>query len=93
MNAKSRSSFVGAYAALLILLAGSVGVAFLHLGAVTTIVGLLIASIQMMLITLYFMELRFSGSINWLVAGGSLLWLGILFVLVMSDYATRNWTG
>lgn len=93
MKAKPNSSLVATYAALLILLAGSVGVAFLHLGAVTTIVGLLIASIQMMLITLYFMELRFSGPINWLVAGGSLLWLGILFVLVMSDYATRNWTG
>jgi cytochrome c oxidase subunit 4 len=92
MNTKPKSYFAGAYAALLVLLAGSVGVAFLHLGVVNTIISLIIASVQMMLITLYFMELRFGGHITWIVAGGSLLWLGILFVLVMGDYATRNWT-
>jgi caa(3)-type oxidase subunit IV len=93
MNAGIRSSFVGAYFALLIMLAGSVGVAFLHLGAITTIAVLLFATIQMILISLYFMEIRLSGQMNWLVAGGSLLWLGILFLLVMSDYATRTWMG
>jgi hypothetical protein len=55
--------------------------------------GLLIASLQMILITLYFMALRFRGDINWIVAGASLLWLGILFLSVMGYYATRNWTG
>jgi cytochrome c oxidase subunit 4 len=93
MNAKPKSYFAEAYIALLALLAATVGVAFLHLGVFNTVFGLLIASLQMILITLYFMELRFRGQINWIVAGASLLWLGILFLLVMGDYATRNWTG
>jgi caa(3)-type oxidase subunit IV len=59
---------------------------------VNIIIALLIAGIQMSLISIFFMQLRWSGHLNWIVACASLLWLGILFALVMGDYATRSWT-
>jgi caa(3)-type oxidase subunit IV len=93
MNVKRKPDLARTYVALLVLLSGTVGVAFLHLGVLNIIVCLLIATLQMVLVTLSFMELRFGGQINWVVAAASLLWLGVLFVLVMGDYATRTWVG
>jgi cytochrome c oxidase subunit 4 len=91
MNSKSEALLTRVYLALLLLLAGTVGAAFINLGVINIVIALLVGSVQMMLITLYFMQLRFSGHRSWIVACASLLWLGILFALVMGDYATRNW--
>jgi cytochrome c oxidase subunit IV len=93
MNLKSESHFTGPYITLLLLLAITVSAAFFHLGMINMVIALLIAVVQMTVITLYFMQLRLSSHLNWIVALGSLLWLGILFTLVMGDYATRNWMG
>jgi cytochrome c oxidase subunit IV len=90
MSKKPDLLFLRVYAALLLLLVCTVGIAFLHLGVFTVIAALSIAAVQTLLIVLYFMRLRASDRLNWIVAGASLLWLGILFVLVMGDYATRT---
>jgi cytochrome c oxidase subunit IV len=90
MNKKPDLLFLRVYAALLFLLIGTVGIAFLHIGVFTVIAALSIAAVQTVLIVLYFMRLRASDRLNWIVAGASLLWLGILFVLVTGDYATRT---
>jgi len=37
------------------------------------------------------MHLRYSKPIVWLVAGAGVFWLGIMFVLALSDYLTRGW--
>jgi cytochrome c oxidase subunit IV len=90
MSKKPDLLFLRVYAALLLLLACTVGIAFVHFGVLTLIAAVSIAAVQTVLIVLYFMRLRASDRLNWIVAGASLLWLGILFVLVMGDYATRT---
>jgi caa(3)-type oxidase subunit IV len=89
MSSQLRLTLV--YAGLLMLLGLTVGAAFLHLGIFHVVTVLVVAVLQMLLVAVYFMELRVSSQLTWILAGASLLWLGILFSLVMSDYATRSW--
>jgi cytochrome c oxidase subunit 4 len=76
--------------ALLALLALTAALAFVNLGPFSTPVAFLIAACKALLIVLYFMHLRFSEKTLWLVAGGALFWLGILFTLSLNDYLTRG---
>lgn len=42
------------------------------------------------LILLFFMHIRYSTPLIWLVAGAGFLWLAILFGLTFADYLTRS---
>ncbi len=66
-------------------------VAMVDLGALNVAAALVIASIKMMLVALFFMHLRHSGVLMKVVVGGGLLWLVILLVLSMSDFVSRGW--
>jgi cytochrome c oxidase subunit 4 len=66
-------------------------VAFLDLGAWNTVAAVGIAAFKAVLVILFFMHVRYSTPLTWLVVGGSLFWFGILLVLTMSDYLTRGW--
>jgi cytochrome c oxidase subunit IV len=52
---------------------------------------LAIASVQAGIVAYYFMHLRQSDGVVILTALSSLFWMGILFVLFLSDYMTRYW--
>lgn len=56
-----------------------------------TVVALTIAVIKATLVVLYFMHVRYSTRLIWVVVVAGFFWLGILFVLTMSDYLSRNW--
>jgi cytochrome c oxidase subunit 4 len=43
------------------------------------------------LVILYFMHVRYSGKLVWLVIVAALLWLVIMFAITFSDYWTRGW--
>lgn len=75
---------------LLVLLAVTVGAAEVDLGLLNFPIAATIASLKVVLIMLYFMHLRFSRPLIWLVAGAGFFWLLILFGLTFSDYATRS---
>jgi cytochrome c oxidase subunit 4 len=60
-------------------------------GPLNAIVALTIACIKAALVILYFMHMRYSSRLIWLVFGSALFWLAILFALTFSDYSTRNW--
>lgn len=47
--------------------------------------------IQMMLIILFFMEVRYTGKLIWMFVAAGFFWLCIQFTLVASDYLTRRW--
>ncbi|HEY1718322.1 MAG TPA: hypothetical protein VGH42_08540 [Verrucomicrobiae bacterium] len=47
--------------------------------------------IQMMLIILFFMEVRYTAKLIWMFVAAGFFWLCIQFVLVASDYLTRAW--
>ena len=81
------------FVALLILTAVTSSVAYIDLGPFNIVVALGIAVIKMLLVALFFMHVRYSSRLTKLVVGGGLLWLGILLLLSMSDFASRGWLG
>ena len=60
-------------------------------GPLNVIVALTIAVIKATLVVLYFMHVRYSARLIWLVIGSALFWLAIMFALTISDYWTRTW--
>ena len=50
-----------------------------------------IAVIKATLVILYFMHVRYSDRLTWVVVGGGFLWLAVLLVLTLSDYFARSW--
>jgi len=66
-------------------------IAFIDLGALNTIAALTIAVVKAALVVLFFMHVRYSTRLTWLVVAGSVLWLGILLAMTMGDYLTRAW--
>ena len=60
-------------------------------GPLNAIVALTIAVIKATLVVLFFMHMRYSQRLIWLVFGAALFWLAIMFALTFSDYSTRGW--
>ena len=79
------------FAALMILTAVTVAVAFRDLGLMNTYVAMTIAVAKATLVVLYFMHVRWSGRLVPILLAVGLLWLVILITLTMSDYASRGW--
>ncbi len=69
----------------------TVQIAFFDLGRLNTVVALTIAVVKATLVVLFFMHVKYSTRLTWAVVLGSIFWLGIMFVLTMSDYLTRVW--
>jgi cytochrome c oxidase subunit IV len=60
-------------------------------GPMNVVIALTIAVIKATLVVLYFMHVRYSSRLIWLIFASALFWLGILFALTFSDYWTRGW--
>ncbi len=60
-------------------------------GPLNAVVALTIAVIKATLVVLYFMHVRYSSRLIWLVIAAALFWLAIMFALTISDYSTRAW--
>ena len=60
-------------------------------GPLNAVLALTIASIKATLVVLFFMHVRYSGRLIWLVIVAALLWLAIMFAITFSDYWTRAW--
>ena len=84
--------YVVIFGALMLLTAVTVGVAFVNLGLLNTPIALAIAGLKGTLVILYFMHVRYSTRLTWVVVVGSILWLGVLFALTFTDYLTRHWS-
>jgi len=56
-----------------------------------TVIALTIATIKATLVVLYFMHVRYSSRLVWVIVASALFWLAILFALTLSDYWTRHW--
>jgi cytochrome c oxidase subunit 4 len=83
--------YFGVFAALIALTLLTTAIAFFDLGLFNPVVALTIAIIKATLVVLFFMHARYSPHLIWIVGGAALFWLGILFVLTLSDYLTRAW--
>ncbi len=91
MNAPSARAYWFNGLALLAFLALTIGAAYVDLGPLNTPVAMLISLAKGALIVLFFMHLRYSRALVCLFAAAGFFWLGIMFVLAMSDYLTRSW--
>lgn len=83
--------FFAIWIGLLILTAVTVGVSYLELGPFNPVVALVIATCKALMVILFFMEVRYSSKITWVVVVSGAFWLAILLALSLSDYLTRSW--
>jgi len=60
-------------------------------GPLNAVVALTIAVVKATFVVLYFMHVRYSPRLIWLVIAAALFWMAILFALTISDYSTRSW--
>jgi cytochrome c oxidase subunit IV len=74
---------------LIVCTAITVAVSFVDLGRFNVVVALGIAILKATLVVLFFMHVKYSGKLTWVVVAGSLFWLGILIVMTAGDYLTR----
>ena len=70
----------------------TVGAAFVDFPwRLNTIVALTIATIKATFVVLYFMHVRYSARLVWVIIIAALFWMGIMFAFTLSDYFTRGW--
>jgi cytochrome c oxidase subunit IV len=81
------------FAALMTLTALTVGVAFIDLGALNVVMALGIAVTKATLVVLFFMHVKYSSRLTWLVVGSGFVFLAILIAFTMSDVVSRGWLG
>lgn len=60
-------------------------------GGTRLVLNLVVASVQVALLGLIFMHLKNSDRLTWLVVGAGLFWILILFLLLLTDYLTRQY--
>jgi cytochrome c oxidase subunit 4 len=83
--------YYGVFLALMVGTALTVVVAFFDLGFLNNIVMLTIACVKALLVVLFFMHVRWSTRLTWVVASSGFFWLLILFGITMADYLSRGW--
>ena len=83
--------YYGIFAVLMLCTYLTVQAAFFDLGALNTVVALLIAVFKATLVVLFFMHVKYGSRLTWVFIGAGVFWLMILLGLLMGDYATRGW--
>ena len=86
-----KSIYYAVFAALIVGTALTVAVAFVDLGPMNNVLMLGIAMTKALLVILFFMHVRWSTRLTWVVVASGFFWLLILFGLTMMDYLTRGW--
>jgi cytochrome c oxidase subunit 4 len=81
--------YVTIFALLIALTAVTTSVAFVDLGRLNVVILLTIAVTKATLVILYFMHVRYSDRLTWIVVASGFAWLLLLIGLTMSDILTR----
>jgi len=79
------------FSALIVLTLTTVRVATIDLGPLNTIMALVIAACKATLVILFFMHVRYSKKLIWLVVASGLMWLALLIGLTLADFVSRPW--
>jgi len=83
--------YVVVTAALLVLTIINIALAFIDLSGWNSVVSLTIAAIEVVVMALVFMHLRWNSAITRLVAVAAVVWLAILLAGTLDDILTRAW--
>ena len=86
-----KSMYYMVFGALIVGTILTVAAAKVDLGGLNNIVMLTIACTKASLVSLFFMHVRWSSRLTWVVAMSGFFWLLILFGVGMTDYLTRGW--
>src|SRR5215213_8334352 len=86
-----KSMYYGVFGALMVGTALTVLVAFFDLGPLNNVLMLGIAMTKALLVILFFMHVRWSTRLTWVVVASGFFWLLIMFGLTMTDYMSRGW--
>lgn len=89
----SRKIYFAIFGALIVgtvltILAARTDLDYIFHGA-NTVVALTIAVFKATLVVLYFMHVRYSSRLTWVIVVAGIFWLSIMFVFTISDYMTR----
>jgi cytochrome c oxidase subunit 4 len=84
--------YFAVFFALMILTILTVYVSRIDLGAMNTLVAMVIAVCKAVVVILWFMHVIHSPRMTWIVVISSFLWLAVMFALFFADYLTRGWS-
>ena len=62
-------------------------------GRMNDVVAMTIAVAKMSFVLLYFMHVRYSSRLIWVIVAASFFWLIVMIALSLSDYTSRTWFG
>jgi cytochrome c oxidase subunit IV len=85
------STYVAVFTALVVLTIATVLAAGQDFGPFNTVVALGIAVTKATLVVLFFMHVKYGTSLVKLYVVAAIIWLGIMMVITLSDYASRGW--
>ena len=85
-----RSTYFGVYALLIALTGLTLWTASINLDLFNTAVALGIATVKVVLVVLFFMHVKYSSKLVWVVIAAGLLTLVFLLGFTMADYFTRS---
>jgi cytochrome c oxidase subunit 4 len=83
--------YFAVFAILMVMTALTVLAAFKDLGQLNVVVAITIAVIKATLVVLFFMHVRYSDRLTWIVVITGFAWLSLMLVLTLSDYFARAW--
>jgi cytochrome c oxidase subunit 4 len=61
-----------------------------NIGVANTIIAIGISGLKMMLVILFFMQVRYNSRLVWIFAAAGFVWWMIFISLAMTDYLTRR---
>jgi cytochrome c oxidase subunit 4 len=85
--------YLAVFAALMVLTTLTIGVAFLDLGPLNTIVALGIAVTKATLVILFFMHVKYSSRVTWVVVSSGFVFVAIMIGFTVADLVSRGWLG
>jgi len=85
-----RRTYIFVYLALLILLGGTIGVAYVDLGIWNTVAAITIAVVKALLVVVFFTHVKYSSNLTRVYVLAGFLWLALLIGLTLTDYLTRT---
>ena len=86
----SKKIYIGIWAALLLLLLLTWGLAEVDLGAFNNVAALSISITKMLLVVLFFMHGKYEKPITWIFITAGVIWFLIMVDLTLSDYLSRG---
>ena len=88
-----RQTYFAVFGALLVFTALTVIAATIDFGRMNDVIAMTIAVTKMMLVLLFFMHVRYSSRLIWVIVASMFFWLLILLSLTLTDYTSRDWFG